>query len=166
MQERHDALEGWLEEHDNRLNRLRVSGAGSQARDSAGGRPEIVEVVSEGRKYADKARGYASDAEGHATTSSTCQQLAHAALHDVNRVATAVAATKEAMETEMGTAKAGLQGIEKEANGHALLRLQAAEGMVKRAEQALSAVRAPDLPLMQATSLRRHQRGVPRLKIP
>ena len=141
-QERHDALERWLEEHDNRLNRIGVSGAGSQAPDSAGGRPEIVEVISEARKYADKARGYASDAEGHATTSSTCQQLAQAALHDVNRVATAVSATKEAMETEMETAKAGLQGIEKEAHGQALLRLQAAEGMVQRAEQALVSSKA------------------------
>ena len=96
-----------------------------------------MEVVSEARKYADKARGYASDAESHATTSSTCQQLAQAALHDVNRVATAVSATKEAMETEMETAKAGLQGIQKEAHSQALLRLQAAEGMVQRAEQAL-----------------------------
>ena len=142
VQERHDALERWLEEHDNRLNRIGVSGAGSQAPDSAGGRPEIVEVISEARKYANKARGYASDAEGHATTSSTCQQLAQAALHDVNRVATAVSATKEAMETEMETAKAGLQGMEKEAHGQALLRLQAAEGMVQRAEQALVSSKA------------------------
>ena len=142
VQERHDTLERWLEEHDNRLRRIGVSGAGSQARDSAGGRPEIVEVISEARKYADKARGYASDAEGHATTSSTCQQLAQAALHDVKRVATAVSATKEAMETEMETAKAGLQGIEKEAHGQALLRLQAAEGMVQRAEQALVSSKA------------------------
>ena len=141
VQERHDALERLLEDHDNRLNRTGVSAAGSQAPDSPGGRPKIMEVVSEVRKYADKARGYAGDAEGHATTSSTCQQLAQA-LHDVNRVATAVSVTKEAMETEIETAKAGLPGIEKEAQGHALLRLQAAEGMVQRAEHALVSSKA------------------------
>ena len=110
VQERHSALGRWLEEHDIRLNRIGVSGAGSQAPDSAGGCPEKMEVVSEAERYTDKARGYAADAEGHATTSSICQQLAQAALHD------AVLATKEAMETEMETAKAGLQGIEKEAH--------------------------------------------------
>ena len=56
VQERHDALQRWLEEHDNRLNRIGVSGAGSQAPDPAGGRPKISEVISEARKYADKAR--------------------------------------------------------------------------------------------------------------
>ena len=70
------------------------------------------------------------------------------------------------METEMENVKARLQGIEKYAHGQTLLRLQVAEGMVQRAEQALASSEATRPGLMPASSLRRHQRGLPRSKIP
>ena len=66
----------------------------------------------------------------------------------------------------METAKAGLQGIEKEAHGRHLSDCKRLKAWCNVLSRLRSAVRPPDLPLMPATLLRRHQGGLPRLKIP